>query len=36
MWCNKEIDNADYQAGIAFKDDTTREAVATYLDLHQQ
>lgn len=35
MWCNKEIDNPGYQAGIAFKDDTTREAVAAYLDRHQ-
>ncbi len=35
MWCNKEIDNPGYQAGIAFKDATTRQAVAAYLDLHQ-
>jgi hypothetical protein len=36
MWCNKEIDNPGYQAGIAFQDDPTREAVAAYLDLHQR
>lgn len=36
MWCNKEIDSPGYQAGIAFKDDTTKEAVAAYLDLHRR
>jgi PilZ domain len=35
MWCNKEIDSPGYQAGIAFKDDITKEAIAAYLDLHQ-
>jgi hypothetical protein len=35
MWCNKEIDNPGYQAGVAFQEETTREAVAAYLDLHQ-
>ncbi|MFH0785385.1 MAG: PilZ domain-containing protein [Pseudomonadota bacterium] len=35
-WCNKEIDNPGYQAGIAFHDDRIIKAMALYLDLHHR
>lgn len=35
-WCNKEIDNPGYQAGITFQDDRIREAMSLYLDLHHR
>ena len=34
MWCNKEIDSPGYQAGIAFQDEDTMEAMASYLDFY--
>lgn len=33
-WCNKEIDNPGYQAGISFQDDQTIEAMNLFLGWH--
>lgn len=35
-WCNKEIDNPGYQAGISFQDDHIIEAMGLYLGLHHR
>ncbi len=35
-WCNKEIDNPGYQAGITFHDDRIIKAMSLYLDIHHR
>lgn len=35
-WCNKEIDNPGYQAGVSFQDEQTIEAMDLFLGMHFQ
>ena len=35
-WCNKEIDNPGYQAGISFQNEQTIEAMDFFLGMHFQ
>jgi hypothetical protein len=34
-WCNKQIDDPGYQAGVSFQEDHIKEAIGRYLGQHE-
>ncbi len=35
-WCNKQIDEPGYQAGVSFQEDHIKEAIGRYLDQQEE